>query len=114
MIMIIGTRCSTISLMSDSVIVGIGDDMFITGPWFVVEYKYNEYATVINLISLSGIMMYIDCLMIAVIKKISLIKLILGGAAMFAQQNINHQNDSVGITVSIPFVNIILRVEVIL
>jgi hypothetical protein len=58
--------------------------------------------------------MNIDCLIIAVIRKISLIKLILGGAAIFAQQNINHQNDSIGITVSIPFVKIILRVLVIL
>jgi hypothetical protein len=50
--------------------------------------------------------------MIAVIKKISLIKLILGGAAILAQQNINHQNAIVGIMVNIPFVNTILRVIV--
>ena len=48
------------------------------------------------------------------IRKISLIKLILGGAAIFAQQNINHQNDKVGRTVNIPFVSMILRVDVIL
>ncbi len=66
-----------------------------------------------NLIIASGMMMNIDCLMIAVIRKISLIRLILGGAAMFAQQNMNHQNDNIGITVSIPFVRIILRVLVI-
>lgn len=52
--------------------------------------------------------------MIAMIKKISLIKLILGGAAMFAQENMNHQNDNVGIIVSIPLVSITLRVDVIL
>jgi len=57
--------------------------------------------------------MYIDCLIIAVIKKISLIRLILGGAAMLAQQNINHQNAIVGMIVNIPFVNTILRVSVI-
>lgn len=48
------------------------------------------------------------------IKKISLIRLILGGAAIFAQQNINHHNESIGITVKNPFVSIILRVWVIL
>ena len=68
----------------------------------------------INLIILNGMIMYIDWLIIAVIRKISLIKLILGGAAIFAQQNINHQNDNVGRTVNIPFVSIILRVDVIL
>jgi uncharacterized membrane protein len=68
---------------------------------------------VINLIILRGIIIYIDCLIIAVIKKISLIKLILGGAAMLAQQNMNHQNAIVGIMVSIPFVSTILRVIVI-
>lgn len=91
----------------------IGADIFISGPCLVVVYKYREYATVINLIILSGIIIYIDCLIIAVIKKISLIKLILGGAAILAQQNINHQNAIVGIIVSIPFVNTILRVIVI-
>lgn len=38
----IGTTCSTISLISDNVIGGVGDDIFITGPWFVVEYRYRE------------------------------------------------------------------------
>jgi hypothetical protein len=51
--------------------------------------------------------------MIAVIRKISLIRLILGGAAIFAQQNINHQKAIVGIIVNIPFVRTILRVIVI-
>jgi hypothetical protein len=66
-----------------------------------------------NLISLSGIIIYIDCLIIAVIRKISLIRLILGGAAIFAQQNINHQKAIVGMIVSIPLVNTMLRVIVI-
>lgn len=50
--------------------------------------------------------------MIDIIRKISLIKLILGGAAMLAQQNMNHHNDSIGIIVKKPFVSIILRVWV--
>ena len=98
--------------MSEDLICGIGADMFIIGPWFVVEYRYNEYATVINLIILNGIIIHTECLMIDIIKKISLIKLILGGAAMFAQQNKNHHNDNIGRTVRNPFVNMILRVWV--
>lgn len=91
----------------------IGADIFINGPCLVVEYRYREYATVINLINLRGRMIYIDWLIIAVIKKISLIRLILGGAAIFAQQNINHQKAIVGIIVNMPFVKTILRVIVI-
>jgi uncharacterized membrane protein len=113
MIMIIGTKCKVRSVISDILVYEIGADMFIKGPCLVVEYRYKEYATVINLISLNGIIIYIDCLIIAVIRKISLIKLILGGAAIFAQQNMNHQKAIVGIIVNIPFVRTILRVIVI-
>lgn len=67
-----------------------------------------------NLISLNGIKIHIECLIIDIIRKISLIKLILGGAAIFAQQNMNHQSDNIGITVKNPLVNIILRVCVML
>lgn len=88
--------------------------MFIVGPWLVDVYKYSEYATVMNLISPKGKITKIDLLIVAIIKKISLIRLILGGAAILAQENINHQNDMFGIIVSIPFVNKILRVIVIL
>lgn len=112
-IMIIGTKCRVRSVISDILLYEIGADIFIKGPCLVVEYRYREYATVINLISLNGIIIYIDCLMIAVIRKISLIKLILGGAAIFAQQNMNHQKAIVGIIVNIPFVRTILRVIVI-
>lgn len=38
--------------------------------------------------------------------------MILGGAAIFAQQNINHHNDNIGMVVKNPFVSIILRVWV--
>lgn len=112
-IMIIGIKCRVKSVISDMLVYEIGADIFINGPCLVVVYRYSEYATVMNLINLKGIIMYIDCLMIAAIKKISLIKLILGGAAIFAQQNMNHQNAIVGMTVSIPFVSTILRVIVI-
>lgn len=112
-IIIIGTKCSVNSVISDILLYEIGADIFIRGPCLVVVYRYREYATVINLIILRGIIIYIDCLIIAVIKKISLIKLILGGAAILAQQNINHQNAIVGMIVSIPFVSTILRVIVI-
>lgn len=63
-----------------------------------------------NLIILSGIIIHSECLIIDMIRKISLIKLILGGAAIFAQQNMNHHSDSIGRTVKNPFVSIILRV----
>lgn len=108
----IGTRWSVNIVMSDDLIWGMGADMFIIGPWFVVEYRYSEYVTVINLIILSGIKIHTECLIIDIIKKISLIKLILGGAAIFAQQNRNHHSDNIGKTVKNPFVSIILRVWV--
>lgn len=38
----IGIRCNSSKFMSDELICGTGADIFIVGPWFVVEYKYNE------------------------------------------------------------------------
>ena len=107
-----GMRCNINRFMSDILICGTGDDMFIIGPWFVVEYRYSEYATVINLIILRGTIIHSEHLIIDMIRRISLIRLILGGAAIFAQQNRNHHIDNIGNTVSNPFVNIILRVNV--
>jgi len=100
--------------MSDVLMCGIGlyDDM--DGPWFVAEYRYSEYNTVMKLISPSGKITTLEYLMEAVIRNTSLIKLILGGAAIFAQQNINHQNEIIGITDNNPFVSVSLRVIVIL
>lgn len=49
----------------------------------------------------------------AIISIISLIKLILGGAAMFAHENINHHIDILGMIDIIPFDRRILRVDVI-
>lgn len=50
--------------------------------------------------------------MVAVIKKISLIKLILGGVAMLAQHPINHSSETAGIRDNSPFVKVMLRVIV--
>lgn len=51
----------------------------------------------------------IDCLIVLVINRISLIKLILGGAAMFALHDRNHHIDDNGSTDISPFVREILR-----
>lgn len=67
-----------------------------------------------NLINLNGMITIIDCFIIAIINIISLIKLILGGAAIFAHENINHHIDIFGMIDIIPLVNKILRVDVIL
>lgn len=67
----------------------------------------------INLINLSGITTINDCFIMAIINIISLIKLILGGAAMFAHENMNHHIDIFGIMDIIPLVKRILRVDVI-
>lgn len=79
----------------------------------IVAYRYREYATVINLISLSGRVFIIEYLIDLVIKKISLSRLILGGAAMLAQQNINHHIDRAGMITKSPLVRVTLRVFVI-
>jgi hypothetical protein len=68
-----------------------------------------EYPTVRNLISPIGITAAIDCLIVLVINKISLIRLILGGAAMFALHDKNHHIDDSGRTDINPFVSEILR-----
>jgi hypothetical protein len=49
----------------------------------------------------------------AIINIISLIKLILGGAAIFAHENMNHHIDIFGIMDIMPLVKRILRVDVI-
>jgi hypothetical protein len=48
--------------------------------------------------------------MVAIIKMISLNKLMVGGAAIFVQIRINHHIDRVGINDKIPLVRINLRV----
>lgn len=68
-----------------------------------------EYATVKNLISLIGMTVIIDWLTVLVINIISLIRLILGGAAMLALQDRNHHIDDSGRIDINPFVSAILR-----
>lgn len=68
-----------------------------------------EYATVRNLISLIGITVIIDWLIVLEISKISLIRLILGGAAMLALHDKNHHIDESGRIDISPFVRAILR-----
>lgn len=98
--------------ISEGRILGIGAVILKVDPWFVAEYRYREYATVINLIIPNGIIIHGECLIMLIMSIISLIKLILGGAAMFAQQNKNHHRDRIGMIVSIPLVSVILRVWV--
>ena len=50
-------------------------------PWFRAVYINSEYPTVKNLINLIGITVIADWLIVLVINIISLIRLILGGAA---------------------------------
>lgn len=74
---------------------------------------YREYAAVINLINEMAIIDESEDDKIAVIKRISLSKLIDGGAAIFAPVNRNHQRVIDGATHSNPLVRKILRVLVI-
>lgn len=69
----------------------------------------SEYPTVRNLINPIGIIVHIDCLTVLVINRISLIKLILGGAAMFALHDKNHHIDDSGRIDISPLVRAILR-----
>lgn len=78
-------------------------------PWFRAVYMNSEYPTVRNLIRAIGNTVLIDCLIVLVISRISLIRLILGGAAIFALHDRNHHIDDSGITDMSPFVSEILR-----
>lgn len=78
-------------------------------PWFSAVYMNNEYPTVKNLINPIGIIVIADCLIILVINRISLIRLILGGAAILAPHAKNHHIVDSGRTAINPFVSEILR-----
>lgn len=67
----------------------------------------------INLISINGIASTLLCEIVAIISRISLIKLIDGGAAILAQINKNHHILRIGMHVSNPRVSASLRVWVI-
>jgi len=73
----------------------------------------NEYIAVKNLTNPSNGIKNIDLASVAVIKVISLNKLIDGGAAIFAAVNRNHHIVITGLITISPFVKNILRVWVI-
>lgn len=73
----------------------------------------SEYAAVKNLISAIGRIAESENDKVAVIRIISLSKLMAGGAAMFAPANKNHHKDMIGVTDIRPLVRKILRVFVI-
>lgn len=74
---------------------------------------WREYIAVKNLTNPSKGIKYIDLLSAAVIRVISLSRLIDGGAAIFAAVNKNHHIDIIGLMVINPLVKNILRVWVI-
>lgn len=90
------------------IVIYVFDDVGFL-PWFSAVYMNREYPTVRNLINPIGIIVIIDCLSVLVISRISLIRLILGGAAILALHDRNHHIDDNGRTDSSPFVNAILR-----
>lgn len=81
-----------------------------TGPWLTEVYIVKEYAALIKLISIKNTILELDEDKIDVNNKISLNKLIDGGAPMFHAANKNHHIDIVGHIISNPFVRYILRV----
>lgn len=60
-----------------------------------------------------GMAKIVECERVAVINIISLRRLIVGGAAMFAHEKRNHHNDKIGAVIRIPPVNTTLRVCVV-
>ena len=109
MIRITGIKCSKIVVFEFLFSVKYVFEDVGFAPWFSAVYINSEYPTVKNLINLIGIITDIDCLIVPVISRISLIKLILGGAAMFALHAKNHHIDDSGNTAVNPFVSEILR-----
>jgi hypothetical protein len=73
-------------------------------------YIYSEYAAVKNLIIPTGISATVEYDAIDVIKKISLSRLIEGGAAILEAANRNHHIDIRGALAINPLVKCILRV----
>jgi hypothetical protein len=74
---------------------------------------WREYIAVRNLTNPNSGIKYIDLANVAVIKVISLSKLIDGGAAILAAVNINHHIVIIGLITISPLVRNILRVWVI-
>jgi hypothetical protein len=78
-------------------------------PWLIAEYKYKEYATVVNLskAKVSAIIRFLETA--PEINIISLSKLIDGGAAMLALIRRNQRSVRLGAVVKRPLVSTILR-----
>lgn len=76
----------------------------------MVVYIVKEYAAAKNLINISIIILIFDEDRIEVSNKISLIKLIEGGAPIFQAANKNHHMEIVGHIINSPLVRYILRV----
>jgi hypothetical protein len=78
----------------------------------IAEYKYREYAAVKKLINANGMIKIVAWDRVPVIRRISLSKLIDGGAAILAQTNRNHHIEIKGMQTSRPLVRAMLRVWV--
>jgi len=98
--------------ISFDLIVGFGFEKLLICPCCVDAYMWREYAPVMNLIIIRGIIMIMDIDVIDVMSMISLIRLIDGGVAMFMALNMNHHMDKVGYRDNIPFIRKMLRVLV--
>ena len=109
MIRIVGMMCRMIVVFVVLFIVMYVFDDVGLPPWFSAVYMNREYPTVRNLISPIGMMVIIDCLIILVINRISLMRLILGGAAILAPHARNHHMVASGSTAINPLVSAILR-----
>lgn len=82
-------------------------------PCWVAVNKYREYPAAKNVVIAIGIIIEVEIDKILVRRKISLIKLMVGGAAIFAADIMNHQKVIAGKKVIIPFVRNNLRVCVV-
>lgn len=80
------------------------------GPCCEEVYKINEYAAAKNAVIATGVIYRLEISTALVIRRISLIRLILGGAAMFVADMTNHNSVIVGKIFNIPLVMYILRV----
>lgn len=108
--MIIGVIWISSSNMSFDFIVRLGLINVGTAPWLMVVYIVKEYAAAKNLINMSIIILIFDEDKIEVSNRISLIKLIEGGAPIFQAANKNHHMEIVGHIINSPLVRYILRV----
>lgn len=108
-----GVRWDNRRSISFDLSVSIGLVKDLSCPCWVEENMCKEYAAVINLINEIAISDVNEEDKMEVIRRISLNRLMEGGAAILAPVNRNHQRVIVGATQSNPLVRKILRVLVI-